>query len=93
MSEAGPERQGKRVYREMTVALIRDRIGTDAVEVAFLESARFYQLPRRHPELKRILRGLREALDKTRIVQVLVDFPEGEVIEDVRAGSLGTAEP
>ena len=92
MSEAGPKRRGKRVYREMTVALLRDRKGTEAVEVAFCESARFYQLARRHPEFERILRGLREALDKKSIVQVLVDFPEGEVIEDVRAGSFGAAE-
>ena len=85
MSEAGPEQRSKRVYREMTVALIRDRKGTDAVEVAFLESARFYELRRRHPEFERILGRLREALDEKSVVQVLVDFPEGEVIEDVRA--------
>ena len=86
MSKAGPERRGKHVYREMTVALLRDRKGTDAVEVAFCESARFYELRRRHPEFERILGRLQEALDRKSVVQVLVDFPEGEVIEDVRAG-------
>ena len=85
MSKAGPERRGKRTYREMTVALLRDRKSTETVEVAFCESARFYQLRRRHPEFERILGRLREALDKKSVVQVLVDFPEGEVIEDVRA--------
>ena len=84
MSEAGPKRCGKHVYREMTVALIRDR--KDAVEVAFSESARFYKLPRQGPKFKKILRQLCEAKEKNRTVCVLVDFPEGDVIEDAQEG-------
>jgi hypothetical protein len=86
MSEVGPKRRGKRVYRKMTVALIRDRKGADAVEVAFSESARFYTLSRQHPEFARLLRQLREAREKKSAVRVLVDYPEGDVIKDVQAG-------
>jgi hypothetical protein len=90
MSKAGPEPRGKRVYREMTVALLRDRKEADAVEVAFSESARFYRLPRQHAELARILRQLREAMEKKSAVRVLVDYPEGNMIHDVRLlGSAG----
>jgi hypothetical protein len=90
MSKAGPKRRGKMVYREMTVALLRDRKDAEAVEVAFSESARFYTLSRKHPEFARILRQLREAMEKKSAVRVLVDFPEGDVIEDVQAGSTGS---
>jgi hypothetical protein len=83
MSEGGPKQRRKRVYREMTVALIRDRKGTDAVEVAFSESARFYTLSRQHPEFARILRQLGEAKEKKSALRVLADFPEGDEIKDV----------
>ena len=36
--------KSERVYREMTVALLRERKDLQAVEVAFSESARFYRL-------------------------------------------------
>jgi hypothetical protein len=85
MSKPGPERRGGREYREMTVALIRDRIGTDAVEVAFSESARFYELSRKNPDFERILRRLREAWQKKLAVRVMLDLPEGDLIDDVEA--------
>lgn len=85
MSEAGPKPQGKGAYREMTVALIRDRKGTDAVEVAFSESARFYKLPRKNPEFARILGGLQKAWERKLVVRVMLAVPEGDVIEDVEA--------
>ena len=72
-----------RVYREMTVALVRDHGDAAAVEVAFSESARFYKLSRQNPKFENILRQLRAAKDKKRVVRVLVDFPEGDVIEDI----------
>jgi hypothetical protein len=73
----------------MTVALVRDRQDGAAVEVAFSESARFYKLSRQNPKFENILRQLREARDSKRSVRVLVDFPEGDVIEDAQPG-LGT---
>jgi hypothetical protein len=73
----------KRVYREMTVALVRDHQDAAAVEVAFSESARFYKLSRQNPKFENILRQLRDAKGKNRVVRVLVNFPEGDVIEDV----------
>jgi hypothetical protein len=75
-------------YREMTVALIRDRKDADAVEVAFSESARYYQLPRRNPQFRKILQQLRKAKEKRQAVRVLADFPEGNIIEDAQAGGL-----
>jgi hypothetical protein len=85
MREVGPNKRGKRVYRNMTVALIRDQPGADTVEVAFSESARFYTLSRTHPDHARILRELREARENRSAVRVLVDDPEGDVIKDVQA--------
>jgi hypothetical protein len=66
----------------MTVALIRDRQDADSVQVAFSESARFYRLSRQNPKFEDILRLLREAHEKKRAVRVLIDFPEGDTIED-----------
>jgi uncharacterized protein YjiS (DUF1127 family) len=78
-----PKQAGRRVYREMTVALIRDRQDAGSVQVAFSESARFYRLSRQNPKFAHILQLLREAHEKKRAVRVLLDIPEGEVIEDV----------
>jgi hypothetical protein len=86
MSGSGPKQQGSREYREMTVALIRDRKGTEAAEVAFSESARFYKLLRENPKFETILKHLREAKARQGAVRVLMDFPHGDVIEDVEAG-------
>jgi predicted TIM-barrel fold metal-dependent hydrolase len=90
MSEAGssrrkPAKAGRREYREMTVALIREAPGTDIVQVAFSESARFYKLERKNPEFEEVLRELREAKEKGRAVRVLVNPPNGDVIEDAQA--------
>jgi hypothetical protein len=70
------------VYREMTVALIREQKEPEPVQVAFSESARFYRLMRNHPKFDSILRHLREAKTNGTVVRVLVDFPEGDIIED-----------
>ena len=75
------------MYREMTVALIRDHKDAGAVEVAFSESARFYKLSRQNPKFEDILRQLREAKDNKRALRVLVDFPEGDVIEDAQSSA------
>lgn len=63
----------------MTVASIRDRPGADSIRVAFLESARFYELPKSHPRFDRIVACLGEG----RVVKVLLASIESGVIEDV----------
>lgn len=63
----------------MTVASIRQRPGADSIRVAFLESARFYELPKSHPDFDRIVACLREG----RVVKVLLASIESGVIEDV----------
>ena len=74
---------GDPVFREMTVASIRER--ADSVRVAFLESARFYELPRAHPGFDRILDRLREAKDQGRALKVRLPSLDSGVIEDVEA--------
>ena len=68
----------------MTVALIRERGRRDPVDVAFLESARFYKLLRTHPEFERILKLLQESRVRHRPVKVRVTPPNGAVIDDVQ---------
>lgn len=74
---------GDPVYREMTVAGIRERPGADSVRVAFLESARFYELPRSHPGFDRIMALLREAQEQGRAVTVRLPSLESGAIEEV----------
>jgi hypothetical protein len=69
--------------RGMTVAHIREPKGADDVDVVFLESARFYKLPRAHPRFNRILSQLRYAMARGRLVQVRLTSPHGDIIEDV----------
>ena len=76
---------GKREYRVMTVALIRDPKQSNAVEVAFSESARFYRLLRANPKFENILTELREAKEKQRPVRVLMESLESNTINDVDA--------
>jgi predicted Zn-dependent peptidase len=68
----------------MTVALIRDRNGTDAVEVAFSESAQFYKLSRKNPGFEKILRLLREALANGSVLRVRCTTLHGDVIEEIQ---------
>jgi hypothetical protein len=77
---------GKQEYRVMTVALIREPKETEAVEVAFSESARFYRLLRANQGFDRILTALREAKEKKRPVRVMMESPESNVIWEVEAG-------
>jgi len=69
----------------MTVASIRERPGADSIRVAFLESARFYELPRSHPGFERMLACLREAREQGRAVRVRLPSVESGVIEEVEA--------
>lgn len=74
---------GDPVDREMTVASIREQPGADSIRVAFLESARFYELPRSHPGCDRLLALLREARAQGRVVKVRLASTGSGVIEDV----------
>ena len=74
---------GEPVYREMTIASIRER--AESVKVAFLESARFYELPRSHPGFGRILARLREAKERGGVLKVRLPSLDSGVIEDVEA--------
>lgn len=71
------------VYREMTVASIRER--AESVKVAFLESARFYELPRSHPGFDRILARLQEAKERGGVLKVRLPSLDSGVIEDAEA--------
>jgi len=70
---------GDPVDREMTVASIRESPGAHSVRVAFLESARFYELPRSHPRFESLLALLREG----RVVKVRLASVGSGVIEDI----------
>lgn len=74
---------GDSVYREMTVASIRER--AESVQVAFLESARFYELPRSQPGFESILVQLREAREQGRALKVRLPSLDSGVIEEVEA--------
>jgi hypothetical protein len=76
-------------YREMTVANIRERSGEDETQIAFLESARFYRLSKRHPGYAGALKLLREAQSAGSVLSIGVASLDSDVIEDVRglAGS------
>jgi hypothetical protein len=67
----------------MTVASIRERPGAETVKVTFLESARFYELPRSHPSFDRILGQLREALEQGRVLKIRLPSLTSDVIQDV----------
>jgi hypothetical protein len=68
----------------MTVANVRDD-ETGDVEVLFLESARFYRLPRAHPRFDELLALVQSARDEQRPVRVGVSSYDADRIEDVGA--------
>lgn len=67
----------------MTPVHVRDATGGGAVAVAFLESARFYRLPRSHPRFDSILRDLHNAIETREPCRVRLASIDGDVIEDV----------
>jgi hypothetical protein len=73
----------------MTVANIRERGGADDTQIAFLESARFYRLSKRHPAFARTLNLLREAQAAGRALSIGVASPDSDLIEDVRERNAG----
>lgn len=67
----------------MTVAHIREQTQGDAVEVMFLESARFYRLLRNTPNFSAILERLRDARQKGEPVEIAIASPGSDLIADV----------
>ena len=84
MSEGEAGRHGKRLWRKMTVAQIRERNDAQDSEVAFLESARFYRLSRKNSRFDEILKNLRHAMAKKRALEVQFASPDSDLIENVR---------
>ena len=72
------------VFRAMTPVHIREPREADYVEVAFLESARFYRLSKRNPIYHQIVKLLRDAIAKKRALQVRCTSPESNAIAEVR---------
>jgi hypothetical protein len=68
----------------MTVAHIREDAQPDVVEVMFLESARFYRLPRSGSNFKALLECLREAEQTRKQVTIAVTSPGSDLIADVK---------
>lgn len=73
------------IYRDMTVANIRDEAGSDHVAVVFLESARFYRLNRNHPGFDKAIIKLRDALEQQRTIKVGLESLDTDVICEVRS--------
>ena len=80
---------GARCYRDMTVANVRERGGGEDTQIAFLESARFYRLTKRHPAYARTLKLLREAQAAGRVLSIGVASLDSDLIEDVRERNAG----
>jgi hypothetical protein len=74
-----------RHFRPMTVANIRDNAGVEYLEVVFLESARFFRLPRANPTFADSYKLLREAMSKGRVLKVGLASPESDLIERIEA--------
>lgn len=87
MGAKEPSRRKKAIeaFREMTAAHVRETPGAGFAEVMFLESARIYRLSKKNPKYREILKGLREAIAKKRVVRVRLDQPLGGIIEEVEA--------
>lgn len=68
----------------MTPARILESEASDAVEVAFLESARFYRLSKELPAFSEILAALQDSMKKGRAVEVRLASITSNIIEDVK---------
>lgn len=92
VSTSDQGRPGKPFYREMRVAQIREQKGAEYIEVAFLESARFYRLTTKNPRYDEILRRLRDAMAKGHVLKVRCASQDSDLIEEVQPHSSGASE-
>jgi hypothetical protein len=84
MSASERSRQGKVTFREMTVAQVRERKGLAYLEVAFLESARFYKLFRNNPSFNEIVQHLRDSMATATSLSVACTTLHGDIIDRVQ---------
>jgi len=71
------------IFREMTVARVREPKEADHVVVIFLESARFYRLPKDHPAFDETLRLLKAAAEVAGALRIGLASLESAVILEV----------
>lgn len=72
----------------MTPAHIREPQESDYLNVAFLESARFYRVFKRNPMYHQIVKLLRDAITRKRAVQVRCTSLESDTVEEVQEQKL-----
>jgi hypothetical protein len=84
MSASERTRQAKFPFREMTVAHVRERKGLSYLEVAFLESSRFYKLFRNNPSFDEIVQQLRDSLATATSLRVACTTLHGDIIDRVQ---------
>ena len=71
-------------FRTMTPVHIREPRNTDYVEIAFVQSARFYRLFKSNPMYHQIAKVLRDAITKKRAVQIRCTSFESDVLAEVQ---------
>jgi hypothetical protein len=69
--------------RNMTVVKMRDAENADAIEVVFLESARFYRLPKETPSFDSIVALLKSAIENGKPVRVETASIDSSTIERI----------
>lgn len=74
--------EGSPAVRTMTVAHVREQAQEDAIEVMFLESARFYRLLRNNPNFDAVLKRLRDGMRKGGVLEIRVASLDSDIIED-----------
>lgn len=83
MTKLGMQEAKKPYYRDMTVANIRYPEGANFVEVVFLESARFFLLPKESGAYEVMLGKLEHALSNATPVRIGIDSIESNVIREI----------
>ena len=83
MHKSDCEPPGTPYEKTMTVAHLREDARPGAIQVIFLESARFHWLLRANPAHDRLLPMLREAVQTGRTLHVRWASPDSEIIEDL----------
>ncbi len=85
MVEFDPAEPGGPVVREMAVARVSEPTGADHAEVTFLESARFYRLPKSNHQYSTYVRLLKDAQVAHRRVGIRLGSIDSDVIDSVEA--------
>lgn len=71
-------------YRDMTAVHIRGLQETSPLEVVFLESARFYKLPRSVAGFDTLLARLQNAIASGRSLNIGLASQDSDIIEDIQ---------